>query len=139
MKEEELAAPRGVRKNPSTSFAPGTTGGAKPNSTGDVLTNEKMLEEGYYDGPAGAGKQAQRTFSRRDTSRAAAGEDTHPFGGDLQRMETELKLERFISQAGKDQVLVHWEGDNDPENPKNWSFAYKWALTLLSGLLVLNS
>lgn len=104
----------------------------------DGDTDEKMLEEGYYAGGGGGGNKPQRTFSRRDTSRAAAGDDVHIFGGDLQRMETEIKLERFMSQLGKDQVLVHWEGKDDPENPMNWSAAYRWALTLLAGLLVLN-
>jgi hypothetical protein len=29
----------------------------------------------------------------------------------------ELHLERFASQKGKDQIVVHWEGENDSENP----------------------
>lgn len=78
-----------------------------------------------------------RTFSRRE--RSEAHDSTHPFGGDLERAHTENHLERFQSQAGKDVVIVHWEGENDSENPFTWSRAYRWYLTMLAGLLVLNS
>lgn len=89
------------------------------------------------DGSSPAATRPTRTFSRRD--RSEANDNTHPFGGDLERAETENHLERFQSQAGKDVVIVHWEGENDSENPFTWSRAYRWYLTMLAGLLVLNS
>lgn len=79
-----------------------------------------------------------RTFSRRDPSQLTH-HDSHIFGGDLQREQTELKLARFQSQQGKDVVTVHWEGEADPENPHNWGKLYRWYLTALAGFLVLNS
>ncbi|KAG8904587.1 hypothetical protein FRB99_001505 [Tulasnella sp. 403] len=35
--------------------------------------------------------------------------------------------------------LVKWDGPDDPENPKNWSMAYRWYITAIAGLLVLNA
>ncbi|KAG8938324.1 hypothetical protein FRC04_009079, partial [Tulasnella sp. 424] len=35
--------------------------------------------------------------------------------------------------------LVKWDGPDDPENPKNWSAAYRWYITAIAGLLVLNA
>lgn len=34
--------------------------------------------------------------------------------------------------------LVTWDGPNDPENPHNWSKAYRWWATLLCGIMTLN-
>lgn len=90
------------------------------------------VEEGFA-----GGVRPTKSFSRREQS-VALGENAHPFGGDLQRADTELALTRFQSQAGRDQIIVHWESDDDMENPQNWSKAYKWYLTVLSGILVLN-
>ena len=84
---------------------------------------------------------ATRTFSRRA---ATFGDETaHPFGGTLSHSRAEMALERFLSQKPKlekgEPIIVHWEGDDDPENPLNWSTWYKCYLTMLSASLVLNS
>jgi hypothetical protein len=34
--------------------------------------------------------------------------------------------------------LVTWDGPDDPENPKNWSYAYKWWVTAIICLAMLN-
>ncbi|KAI9457481.1 MFS polyamine transporter [Lactarius psammicola] len=34
--------------------------------------------------------------------------------------------------------VVTWDGPNDPNNPQNWSYGYKWFITLICGLLTLN-
>ncbi|KAG8938323.1 hypothetical protein FRC04_009078 [Tulasnella sp. 424] len=34
--------------------------------------------------------------------------------------------------------LVKWDGPDDPENPKNWSVAYRWYITGIADLLVFN-
>lgn len=35
----------------------------------------------------------------------------------------------------EDPNIVEYDGPNDPENPKNWSHAYKWTLLMiLSGM-----
>ncbi|KAH9883185.1 hypothetical protein J1614_000041 [Plenodomus biglobosus] len=33
-------------------------------------------------------------------------------------------------RAGKEVELHTWDGPEDPENPFNWSFTYKWILTV---------
>ena len=33
---------------------------------------------------------------------------------------------------------VTWDGPDDPSNPQNWSYGYKWFVTLICGLLTLN-
>lgn len=33
--------------------------------------------------------------------------------------------------------FVTWDGPDDPENPKNWSYAYKWWVTIIVCLLSL--
>ena len=30
-----------------------------------------------------------------------------------------------------DTIQVSWDGPDDPENPKNWSFKRKWAATIV--------
>ncbi|CBQ72236.1 probable mfs-multidrug-resistance transporter [Sporisorium reilianum SRZ2] len=123
MTEKEAAtatAPAAPVKGASVGFAPSTTPAYIP-----------------ADGSDPAATRPTRTFSRRD--RNEANDSTHPFGGDLERVETENHLERFQSQAGRDVVIVHWEGENDRENPFTWSRTYRCYLTMLAGLLVLNS
>ena len=34
--------------------------------------------------------------------------------------------------------FVDWDGPDDPENPHNWSVAYRWVVTLLSSLTTIN-
>jgi hypothetical protein len=34
--------------------------------------------------------------------------------------------------------LVTWDGPDDPENPKNWSYAYKWWVTAIVCIVSLN-
>ncbi|KAL5636342.1 hypothetical protein ACGC1H_004977 [Rhizoctonia solani] len=38
-----------------------------------------------------------------------------------------------------DPYLVKWDGPDDPGNPKNWSRLYRWYLTALGGVAVLNA
>ncbi|EJU01459.1 MFS general substrate transporter [Dacryopinax primogenitus] len=37
------------------------------------------------------------------------------------------------------QFLVHWDGPDDPENPKNWSKLKRWYVTVFGSLLVFNA
>ncbi len=34
--------------------------------------------------------------------------------------------------------FVTWDGPDDPENPKNWSFAYKWWITIIMCIISLH-
>ena len=42
-------------------------------------------------------------------------------------------------KAKKDPNIVDWEGDNDPENPRNWSTEYKGWITVQLGFLALSA
>lgn len=98
--EEELRESHdrvGGMGRPSTTFAP-------------------MPAPNYRTTDGGKAPTAQRSFSRREAT--LSHQDSHIFGGDVQRAETEAGLSRFQSQQGKDVITVHWEGENDPENPQ---------------------
>ncbi|KAG2150129.1 major facilitator superfamily domain-containing protein [Suillus cothurnatus] len=57
-----------------------------------------------------------------------------PEQGNTKDTSTTILENKFIP----DPFLVSFDED-DPANPKNWSFAKKWYLTLAGGLLVLNA
>jgi len=44
----------------------------------------------------------------------------------------------FLPKPNLDPNLVTWEGPNDPDNPQNWSFWYKWWLTAVCTAMTLN-
>lgn len=43
-----------------------------------------------------------------------------------------------VSQAEGAREFVTWDGPDDPENPKNWSYAYKWWITIIMCILSLD-
>jgi DHA1 family multidrug resistance protein-like MFS transporter len=43
-----------------------------------------------------------------------------------------------VSQTEVTREFVAWDGPNDPENPKNWSYAYKWWITIIMCILSLD-
>ena len=46
------------------------------------------------------------------------------------RRPTKIKdLEKSPPNPKNDSSLVGWDGDNDPENPQNWSIKRKWGIT----------
>jgi hypothetical protein len=42
------------------------------------------------------------------------------------------------SQIEGTREFVTWDGPDDPENPKNWSYAYKWWTTIIMCILSLD-
>jgi hypothetical protein len=42
------------------------------------------------------------------------------------------------SFSSPDSNVITWDGPDDPDNPKNWSYCYKWFVTLICILLTLN-
>jgi hypothetical protein len=44
----------------------------------------------------------------------------------------------FLRKPNTDPNLVTWDGPDDPENPQNQSFWYKWRLTILCTVMTLN-
>jgi hypothetical protein len=43
-----------------------------------------------------------------------------------------------VSQKEATREFVTWDGPDDPENPKNWSYAYKWWITIIMCILCLD-
>jgi hypothetical protein len=43
-----------------------------------------------------------------------------------------------VLQTEGTREVVTWDGPDDPENPKNWSYAYKWWVTAIVCILSLN-
>lgn len=55
---------------------------------------------------------------------------------------TESTKETESASSAAEPLLVTWDGDDDPTNPKNWSLARKWTITILTscgGLVCLMS
>ncbi|KAH8930758.1 MFS general substrate transporter [Atractiella rhizophila] len=77
--------------------------------------------------------ELKREFSRGELER-----------GEREREELELanlKLEeekKGHHEKEEQLFLVGWEGDDDPENPLNWSRPRRWAITMIGGLATLN-
>ncbi|CAE6450446.1 unnamed protein product [Rhizoctonia solani] len=44
-----------------------------------------------------------------------------------------------IKEEKGDPFLVQWDGPDDPANPKNWSRKFRWYITALGGVAVLNA
>jgi len=43
-----------------------------------------------------------------------------------------------VLQTEGSREFVTWDGPDDPENPKNWSYAYKWWITIIMCILSLD-
>jgi MFS transporter, DHA1 family, multidrug resistance protein len=44
----------------------------------------------------------------------------------------------FLPKTNTDPNLVNWDGPDDFENPQNWSFWYKWWITIVCTVMTLN-
>ena len=44
----------------------------------------------------------------------------------------------FLPKPNTDPNVVTWDGPEDPENPKNWSFSYRWFITIACTVMTLN-
>jgi hypothetical protein len=53
-----------------------------------------------------------------------------------QLASTAITTSSFNSPGSK--KVITWDGPDDPDNPKNWSYSYKWFVTLICSLLTLN-
>ena len=52
------------------------------------------------------------------------------------RDDVVLTVAQDVSQEDT-REFVTWGGPDDPENPKNWSYAYKWWITIIVCVLSL--
>jgi len=52
--------------------------------------------------------------------------------------ETDHKGVPKTGPLTNDSNLVTWDGPNDPENPQNWSYRYKWFVTVICSLMTVN-
>ncbi|CAK5270620.1 unnamed protein product [Mycena citricolor] len=68
---------------------------------------------------------ATEQLASRDTTPTVAGDES---GRDKERDSESL-----------DDIIVDWDGPDDPQNPKNWSKRKKWAATLVISLFTLIS
>lgn len=50
-----------------------------------------------------------------------------------------LSTAQDVSQTEGIPEFVTWDGPDDPENPKNWPYAYKWWITIIMCILSLNA
>lgn len=46
--------------------------------------------------------------------------------------------EQNILQTEGTREIVTWDGPDDPDNPKNWSYAYKWWITIIMCIISLD-
>ena len=44
----------------------------------------------------------------------------------------------FLPKPNTDPNVVTWDGPDDPENPQNWSFLYRWLITIACTVMTLN-
>jgi hypothetical protein len=49
--------------------------------------------------------------------------------------EAAVSSAQDVSQTEGTREFVTWDGPDDPENPKNWSYAYKWWITIIMCIL----
>lgn len=78
------------------------------------------------------GEDLEEAMSEGIVSEVRAGIETH------RDMDIEPARERRLSRIKssksareRDPNLVTWNGPEDPENPKNWTFRHKWAAVLV--------
>ncbi|KAG5290066.1 MFS multidrug transporter [Histoplasma ohiense] len=79
---------------------------------------------------------AATTPPKSDIEKAAT--TARESGGD----DKEAVENQTSSQGDQDELLVDWDGPDDPQNPLNWSMFWKWAVALLTsfgGLVTLMS
>ncbi|KAI0666449.1 MFS polyamine transporter [Trametes maxima] len=62
------------------------------------------------------------------------------YGGDdpLEPLPKEGGIIPLAPEEKEDPNKVSWDGPDDPQNPQNWSRAYKWFLTVLCLLMTVN-
>lgn len=51
------------------------------------------------------------------------------------RPQDEEQAVRIAEQDEKDEIIVDWDDDSDPENPQNWSTPFKTWVTVQLSLL----
>ena len=57
---------------------------------------------------------------------------------DISPRDATTPTAKDVSQTKGIGEFVTWDGPDDPENPKNWSYAYKWWITIIMCILSLD-
>lgn len=52
--------------------------------------------------------------------------------------QNKLECRGPSSHPTNDPHVVDWNGPDDPTNPQNWSFGYKWCITIIAILMCMN-
>ena len=98
-----------------------------PNSTDRLST----LEE----------KDTHTSYPRREST-STQDEDIFPGSSrtrntDVEKGETSQDGSKQKEEQPKDPNLIEWDGEDDPENPMNWSVTKKWIVTISLGFMTL--
>ena len=133
-------------EDPERAAATAPADAETPNEYGLAPADYAGLDEGNRDLLRTASRQGSlapvrsRSLSRAAHSRPAAPRASSTTAtatasgaqaqGAAKEAGPDLALRPFPSQQEQDQIVIHWEGPNDPENPLNWSFGYKYVLAL---------
>lgn len=51
----------------------------------------------------------------------------------------EARLDNETASDLDDRFCVQWDGPDDPENPLNWSYGFRWWITAIASMLVFNA
>ncbi|KAK7734328.1 hypothetical protein SLS57_000020 [Botryosphaeria dothidea] len=105
---------------------PNPTTESKPKATTFVQDAEKDLEKGLASGTAGEG-----------ASRAPSTSVSEAVTGEQQQQQQQQQEEEQGKPQEDDRNLVGWDGDDDPENPLNWTSKKKWTNLALLSLVTL--
>lgn len=105
---------------------PNPTTESKPKATTFVQDAEKDLEKGLASGTAGEG-----------ASRAPSTSVSEAVTGEQQQQQQQQEEEEQGKPQEDDRNLVGWDGDDDPENPLNWTSKKKWTNLALLSLVTL--
>lgn len=76
-------------------------------------------------------------YRNSNLSLANCAEEDHTWESPTPLNDEESAVAKEVQTSNKDANIVDWDGDNDQENPRNWTFAFKCWTTLQLGLLAL--
>ena len=113
-------------RDPETSSSQTTEVGSRissftPRKTGDDIPDDTAIAHAKLEGP-----DLERGSSEYIIPN---GRDGHE---EKENDNGDPESENFNSaESASTPNLVTWDDDNDPSNPKNWSFKRKWAATII--------
>jgi len=97
------------------------------------MTDDKTQRNGSTDKGVMSATPTLREDSSMEVHTNEKGSAGPPFqsGDDDTASEHTHADERSDGHGDKDVLIVDWDGPDDPQNPKNWSYKRKWAATAI--------